>query len=217
MKFKENLDLNSVRFCDDIEKMLGKETAKMCLGLEKTAQDFWNLDRTSANFLSILIKLKNVKSALEIGTSNGYSAIWIANALRSTGGRLITIEYWQKRLDLAILNFKKACLEDIITPIVGDAVEILKDMKDKGAPQFDFIFVDANKAEYIEYFRLYDSLLEAGGVIIADNILSHYHKTKDFVDEIFKNKNYNSQILNIDTGMLLSVKVKDPLDKDIKK
>lgn len=207
MKFKEVLDRNSVVHQDDIDKLFDKETANALLELEKTIQDFWNVDRPSANFLNLLIQIKNVQSALEIGTSNGYSSIWLAKALKKTGGKLTTLEYWQKRMDLALLNFKKTNVDDIITPIVGDAIEILADMNKKRSMEFDFIFVDANKAEYIQYFNSFDPLLKKGGVIVADNILSHYKKTKDYVETLLNHPNYQSQLLDFDAGMLLSYKL----------
>lgn len=209
MKFKEALDLKTVIFQDEITKLFDNETVKTCVELEKTIQDFWNVDRPSANFLNMMVKITNSKSALEIGTSNGYSGIWIAKALKQTGGHLTTLEYWEKRSSLAIENFKRAGVNDIITTITGDAIEILKEMKEKNSPKFDFIFVDANKAEYIEYYKSYDSLLDVGGVIIADNILSHYKKTKDFVETLMNNPNYQSQILNFEAGMMLSYKIKN--------
>ena len=207
MKFKEVLDRNSVVHQDDIDKLFDKETANVLLELEKTIQDFWNVDRPSANFLNLLIQIKNVQSALEIGTSNGYSSIWLAKALKKTGGKLTTLEYWQKRMDLALLNFKKTNVDDIITPIVGDAIEILADMNKKRSMEFDFIFVDANKAEYIQYFNSFDPLLKKGGVIVADNILSHYKKTKNYVETLLNHPNYQSQLLDFDAGMLLSYKL----------
>lgn len=209
MKFKEALDLKTVIFQDEITKLFDNETVETCVELEKTIQDFWNVDRPSANFLNMMVKITNSKSALEIGTSNGYSGIWIAKALKQTGGHLTTLEYWEKRSSLAIENFKRAGVNDIITTITGDAIEILKEMKEKNSPKFDFIFVDANKAEYIEYYKSYDSLLDVGGVIIADNILSHYKKTKDFVETLMNNPNYQSQILNFEAGMMLSYKIKN--------
>lgn len=207
MKFKEALNENEVIYQDNLEKIFDNKTVKTFLDLEKTIQDFWNVDRKSANFLNLAVKMINAKSALEIGTSNGYSSIWIAKALKETRGRLITIEYWEKRMSLARENFKKTGVDDIIVPVVGDAVQILADMKKEDKLRFDFIFVDANKAEYIEYFNSFDSLLEKNGVIIADNILSHYKKTKDYVEELMNNKNYQSQILNFEAGMMLSKKL----------
>lgn len=207
MKFKEALNENEVIHQDNLEKIFDNKTVETFLDLEKTIQDFWNVDRKSANFLNLAVKMINAKSALEIGTSNGYSSIWIAKALKETRGRLITIEYWEKRMSLARENFKKTGVDDIIVPVVGDAVQILADMKKEDKLRFDFIFVDANKAEYIEYFNSFDSLLEKNGVIIADNILSHYKKTKDYVEELMNNKNYQSQILNFEAGMMLSKKL----------
>ena len=207
MKFKEALNENEVIYQDNLEKIFDNKTVETFLDLEKTIQDFWNVDRKSANFLNLAVKMINAKSALEIGTSNGYSSIWIAKALKETRGRLITIEYWEKRMSLARENFKKTGVDDIIVPVVGDAVQILADMKKEVKLRFDLIFVDANKAEYIEYFNSFDSLLEKNGVIIADNILSHYKKTKDYVEELMNNKNYQSQILNFEAGMMLSKKL----------
>jgi len=208
VKFKQPLDLKTVIFQDEITKLFDNETVETCVELEKTIQDFWNVDRPSANFLNMMVKITNSKSALEIGTSNGYSGIWIAKALKQTGGHLTTLEYWEKRSSLAVENFKKAGVDDIITVITGDAIEILKEMKEKKSHKFDFIFVDANKAEYIEYYKSYDNLLCDGGIIIADNILSHYKKTKDFVETLMNNPNYQSQILNFEAGMMLSYKIK---------
>jgi predicted O-methyltransferase YrrM len=90
--------------------MFCEKTEEILHNLEQTAKDFWNIDRESANFLNMLIKALNVKNALELGTSNGYSGIWIANALKETGGKLTTIEFWDKRLNVALDNFKKARL-----------------------------------------------------------------------------------------------------------
>ena len=208
MKFKEVLDKNSVNYQDEIEKIFNLKTADLLLGLEETIQDFWNVDRSTANFLNLLIKIKNVQSALEIGTSNGYSSIWLACALKETGGKLTTIEYWQKRADLAVENFKKAGVNDVITTITGDAIEILTDMSKKSVQKFDFVFIDANKAEYIEYFNSFDSLLNKGGIIAADNILSHYKKTKNYVETLFNHPSYQSQLLDFDAGILLSYKMK---------
>lgn len=208
MKFKEALDLKTVCYQDNIDKFFDNNAVSLCLELEKTIQDFWNVDRASANFLNMIIKMINAKSALEIGTSNGYSGIWIAKALKETGGKLTTIEYWDKRSLLAIENFKKAGVNDIITTLTGDAIDILREMKEENKQKFDFIFVDANKAEYIEYFNSFDSLLEENGVIISDNILSHYKKTKNYVETLMGNPNYQNQLLNFEAGMLLSRKIR---------
>lgn len=183
-------------------------TENILCELEKTRTDFWNLDRQSANFLNTLIKMNNSKNVLEIGTSNGYSGIWILKALKETKGKLTTIEFWEKRQSIARKNFQTCCKDVEVEPKIGSAVVILEDLLEeiqKGKREkFDFIFIDANKKEYISYFNLIDKMIADKGVILADNILSHYEKVEDYVNNLFNNKNYQSQILELGAGMMLS-------------
>lgn len=171
--------------------------------LEKTSKDFWNISSETANFLNMLIKISKAKEVLEIGTSNGYSAIWLAYALKETGGHLTTIEFWDHRQSMAIENFKKCGVNELITTKLGSALKILEDDFEK---QIDFAFVDANKGEYLKYFELIHPLLKSGGIIAADNILSHAEKVKPFVDEIKNHPEYQVEILDLPAGLLLAYK-----------
>ena len=72
--------------------------------------------------------------------------------------------------------------------------------------KFDFIFIDANKKEYVEYFEIADKILKSGGIILADNILTHYEKTLSYVNMLFSDKNYQSQIIEMGAGMMISRK-----------
>ena len=194
--------INSKYFDETTENILSE--------LEKTRCDFWNLDRECANFLNTLIKINQSKRVLEIGTSNGYSGIWILKALEETKGKLTTIEFWEKRQSVARSNFKICCPNANVEPKIGSAIVILEDLleeiENNKREKFDFVFIDANKKEYIEYFKLVDKMLEDKGVILTDNILSHYEKVQDYVENLFNNENYQSQILNFGTGMMLSRK-----------
>lgn len=187
-----------------------EKTENILVELEKTRTDFWNLDRQSANFLNSLIKISNAKNVLEIGTSNGYSGIWILKALKETNGRLTTIEFWEKRQSVARANFNICCPEVQVEPKIGSAIVILEDMLDEinsgKREKFDFIFIDANKKEYISYFNLIDRMISKNGIILADNILSHYEKVVDYVENLFSRSDYQSQILDLGTGMMLSRK-----------
>lgn len=178
--------------------------------LEKTRTEFWNLDRECANFLNTLIKINKSKNVLEIGTSNGYSGIWILKALKETKGKLTTIEFWEKRQSTARKNFAFCAPDVLCEPKIGSAIVVLEDILDEikknKREKFDFIFIDANKKEYIDYFRLVDKMLVEGGIILADNILSHYEKVEDYVENLFNNPNYQSQILDFGSGMMLSRK-----------
>ena len=173
--------------------------------LEKTQKNYWNIARETANFLNFLIKTANAKNVLEIGTSNGYSAIWIALALKETGGHLTTIEFWEKRQSIAKENFKICGIDNLITPIIGSAFDAMEEMLNN-EQKFDFIFMDANKAEYLGYFEYADKMLEKGGIIAADNVLSHELKVKPFVDKIMSHSDYQTEILNLPAGLLIARK-----------
>ncbi|MBQ3641864.1 O-methyltransferase [bacterium] len=171
--------------------------------LELTADEFWNVSHQTGNFINMLIKLMKAKNVLEIGTSNGYSGIWIASALKETEGHLTTIEFWEKRQALARQYFEECGLSDIATFKIGDAYEVIKnEIKE----QFDLVFIDANKQEYIKFFEVVHPILKKGGVILADNITSHAQKVKPFVDAISANSDYQVQILDLPDGLLMAYK-----------
>ena len=186
-----------------ITTVIDETSLKVLKELEKTASDFWNISPISANFLNMLIKIAGAKSVLEIGTSNGYSAIWLAKALKLTGGHLTTIEFWDNRQNMAIENFKLCQVEDLITTKLGSAMDILPLLETK----WDFVFVDANKGEYVKYFDLIDPMLKQGGIIACDNITSHAAKVAPFVDKIQADPNYQVEILDLPAGMIWGYKI----------
>lgn len=183
--------------------MQNNECEILLTELEKTSKDFWNISRESANFLNMLIKISNAKNVLEIGTSNGYSGIWIAKALKKTGGKLTTVEYYEKRIMLAKEHFKICEVDDIITIRQGSACEVIEELDE----EFDFVFIDANKGEYIKYFDLINPKLKKGGIIAADNITSHLEKVAPFVAKIKTDENYQVEILDLPAGMLIGYKL----------
>ncbi len=184
---------------------------KVLLNLEKTQKEFWNIDRNTANFLNMLIKIHNSKNALEIGTSNGYSGIWLADALKHTSGKLTTIEFWDKRQSIARENFSMCKLENFIETKLGSALLILDEMgseiKQGLREPFDFIFIDANKLEYIEYFHKIDPLLITGGLIAADNTISHAKKVEPYLKALAEHPSYQNQMLNFEAGLFVSLKI----------
>lgn len=193
----------------DLEQF-SKEAQEVLLGLEKTQKEFWNIDRATANFLNMLIKIRGAKNVLEIGTSNGYSGIWLAQALKQTGGKLTTIEFWDKRQSVAIENFKICGVNDIIEPKLGSALIILDEIAaeiEQGAREpFDVVFIDANKLEYIRYFHKVHPLLKSGGVIAADNVISHAKKVENYLEALNNSDEYQNQMLNFEAGLFLSYK-----------
>lgn len=125
-----------------------------------------NVPESDGKLLYDLILKNNYKKALEIGTSTGHSGIWIAWALSKTGGKLITIENNKDRYKKAIANFKEAGLLEYIDVRLADAHKLVKELKGP----FDFVFCDADKDWYTNYFKDIYPKLEKGGCYTAHNV-----------------------------------------------
>lgn len=180
-------------------------TLEILKELEKTQHEFWNISHQTAEFISMLIKISGVKNILEIGTSNGYSTLWIADALKNANkdGHLTTIEFYEKRQCIAKENAEKCGLSKYITFRQGRALEIIENLD--FAP--DMVFIDANKSEYIQYFNLLKDKLPQGAIILADNVVSHATKVADFLNEIKNDTRYQSQVLDLPAGLLMALKL----------
>ncbi len=146
-------------------------------------RDRWrdeNVTAADGRFLYDFILKHGYTRALEIGTSTGHSGIWIAWALSKTGGRLTTIEIDEARHAKALANFRAAGLDGIIDARLADAHELVPELKGP----FDFVFVDADKDWYENYFKMLLPKLETGGCFAAHNILNleFMHGVKEFLD-----------------------------------
>jgi predicted O-methyltransferase YrrM len=156
-----------------------------------------NVPARDGQLLYDLIIKGNYKSALEIGTSTGHSGIWIAWALSKTGGKLITIEYDESRYQTALRNFKEAGLSDYIDARNADAHSLVKELKGP----FDFVFSDADKDWYKNYFRDVDPKLKAGGCFVTHNISERRAGgyggngwSGDYLEYVRSLKNYESTL-----------------------
>ena len=129
-----------------------------------------NIPASDGKTLYDLIIKNNYKKALEIGTSTGHSAIWIAWALSKTGGKLITIEIDEERYREALANFKEAGLANYIDARLADAHSLVKELKGP----FDFVFCDADKEWYTNYFADVYPKLEVGGCYTAHNVSARH-------------------------------------------
>lgn len=181
--------------------------------LEKTQKEFWNIDRSSANLLSILIKSANYRNIVEVGASNGYSGLWLADAARQTDGKVITVEFHKCRFDVAKANFEECGLSDFIDIKQEMAIDMLNELtkEDYNAKEeqfIDFAFVDANKAQYIKYYEIIDKKLRKGGMICFDNMISHKEKVADLYEAITDNPDYQTVMFPSEAGMLVALKVK---------
>ena len=118
------------------------------------------------SFLKLLLAMQKPKRILEVGTAVGFSAI-LMSEYAPQGCKITTIEKYEKRIPLAKENFIKAGKEDAITLLEGDALEILPTL----TQQYDFIFMDAAKGQYIHFLPDIMRLLAPGGLLVSDNVL----------------------------------------------
>jgi predicted O-methyltransferase YrrM len=167
--------------------------------------DDWNVPESDGKILyDIIIKNKYTK-ALEIGTSTGHSGIWIAWALSKTGGKLITIEINKTRYEQALENFQKAGLSKFIDGRLGDAHKIVKELEGP----FDFIFSDADKDWYTNYFKDTYPKLMVGGCFTAHNVRKNSWfggGTAEFYDYIKDLPGLETTVDESGSGMSISYK-----------
>ena len=125
-----------------------------------------NVPVEDGRLLRVLVESINAKHVVEIGTSNGYSGIWLGLALRATGGKLTTYEIDARRAALARDNIKRAGFDHLVTLVEGDAHDEVTRLKEP----IDLLFIDADKAGYLDYLNKLLPLVRPGGLIVAHNM-----------------------------------------------
>jgi predicted O-methyltransferase YrrM len=131
-------------------------------------------------FLRLMIATRGAKRALEIGGASGYSAIWMGQGLRATGGRLVTIEYDATRAKELADNIRRAGLTDVVQVVAGDAFQEIP----KLSGTFDFVFLDAWKKDYKRFFDTVYPRLDARGLFLAHNVVNKRNEMRDFLETI---------------------------------
>jgi predicted O-methyltransferase YrrM len=172
--------------------------------LEKTAKQYTNIAPENGQFLSILIRSIQAQNVLEVGTSNGYSTIWLAAALKETGGKLITLEFDPKRAAEAQAHLKEVNLDDIVEIRVGNALDEIP----KCDTTFDLVFLDAQKDEYLRYLELVLPNIRSGGIIVADDTMTMRDEMLDYVEFVFDTPLLHSVDIPLDDGIILSYRTK---------
>jgi caffeoyl-CoA O-methyltransferase len=150
-----------------------------------------NVPYEDGQILHDLIVKNKYTSALEIGTSTGHSTIWIAWALSKTGGKLITIEIDPERHKKALENLKAVGLSEFVDARLADAHELVKELEGP----FDFVFSDADKSWYTQYFKDVQHKLSVGACFTAHNVNNNFSGVDDFMEYVRSMKNFETSIV----------------------
>lgn len=179
----------------DLNKILAEIRAKDAGQLAVSEED--------GRFLRILIASTHRRRALEIGGASGYSAIWMAQGLRATGGKLVTIEYDPQRARELADNITRAGMSDVVQVVAGDAFKEIP----KLAGTFDFVFLDAWKRDYKKFLDMMLPRLDQGALFTAHNVVNKKSEMGDFLEAIQQNPSLWTTIVSpANEGMSISYK-----------
>jgi predicted O-methyltransferase YrrM len=139
-----------------------------------------NITPDTGRLLWILVRALRATRILEVGTSNAYSTIWLADGARATGGRVVTLERDPGKVRLARENLERAGVAEWVDLREGPAAETLAALPGP----FDLVFLDADRASYRTYLELAVPRLVPGGLLVADNVVSHRSELEDFLARV---------------------------------
>lgn len=163
----------------------------------------WSVPRSTGELLRALVLAARPKVILELGTSAGYSTIWMATAAQAYGGKIYTVEATKPKIEISSKYFKMAGVTDSIEQIEGMAQDVLEEFD----RNIDFLFLDADKPNYYQYLKTIEPRLNKNAMIVADNAMNFGDYMQDFLDYLEKSDNYVAQMIEMDYGVMTALKV----------
>lgn len=162
-----------------------------------------NLEPDTAALLAVIVRATGARKLLELGTSNGYSTLWLADAVRAVGGSLVSVEIDPERSSEAARNLDRAGLRAAVELRVQDAADALKQSPDA---EWDMIFLDAERPAYTGYWADIVRVLRPGGLLAVDNVLSHADQVADFRALVAADPRVSEAVAPTGAGALLVVR-----------
>jgi predicted O-methyltransferase YrrM len=162
-----------------------------------------NITRDTGEFLAVLVRATAARRVLEIGTSNGYSTLWLADAARAIGGSVTTVEFAEYKVGLASANFARSGLLPFIMLVHDDAGRFLKRSEQSA---YDLIFLDSERPEYPGWWPQLRRILRPGGLLIVDNATSHPEQMAPFVALVMADPEFATCLIPVGNGEFLSVR-----------
>ena len=162
-----------------------------------------NITRDTGEFLAVLIRATLARRVLEIGTSNGYSTLWLASAARAIGGAVTTVELSDYKIGLAKATFGRSGLGACISLVQDDAGRVLQRA---AASAFDLIFLDSERPQYPGWWPDLKRALQPGGLLVVDNATSHPAEMAPFVALVSADVEFVTSLVPVGNGEFLAVK-----------
>nr|WP_283247365.1 O-methyltransferase [Halomonas boliviensis] len=162
-----------------------------------------NITHDTGEFLSVLIQATNAQRVLEIGTSNGYSTLWLAQAVQRIGGRVTTVELSEFKLEMAAKNFARSGLSEVITQHRGEAGGLLESLDDAC---FDLLFLDSKRSDYVQWWPSMQRVLRKCGLLVVDNATSHADEMADFMALVSADPDFTTCTVPVGNGEFLATR-----------
>jgi predicted O-methyltransferase YrrM len=164
-----------------------------------------NITRDTGEFLSVLVRATSARRVLELGTSNGYSTLWLASALCTISGTVTTVELSDYKASMARQNFSRSGLASYITLLHDDAGRVLEQSPDAA---FDLLFLDAERSQYCDWWPHIKRVLRPGGLLVVDNARSHADAMAPFAALVRADATFTTSLVSVGNGEFLAVKSK---------
>ena len=174
------------------------------------ARRMLNITRDTGEFLAVLARATLARRILEIGTSNGYSTLWLASAARAIGGSVTTVEQSEYKIGLASANFARSGLASSIAQLHDDAGRVLARAAD-GA--FDLIFLDSERPEYPGWWPDLKRVLRPGGLLVVDNATSHVEQMAPFVALVKADQEFVTSLVPVGNGEFLATRASSDVSR----
>jgi predicted O-methyltransferase YrrM len=169
---------------------------------EDRSRKMLNITHDTGVFLALLIKAARCRNVLEIGTSNGYSTLWLADAVGGAG-TVTTVDQADHKVELAARNFERAGLSPRIRQIADEAGRFMATCRDA---EYDFVFLDSERSQYVAWWSTLQRILQPGCLLVVDNATSHAHQMEAFSRTVAGSPGYVSSLVPIGNGELVILK-----------
>ena len=195
------MDRHLTQILDDLAHFGATNDATVSAGGGERGRRMLNITPDTGEFLAVLVRATQARRVLEIGTSNGYSTLWLADAARGIGGAVTTVEAEPHKVLLAADNFRRAGLADSITQVEGDAGAALDAM---ATAAYDLVFLDSARDRYEAWWPALRRVLRPGGLLVVDNAVSHAAQMAAFCALVRDDPAFTTALVPVGKGEFLA-------------